>query len=117
MISHLGFSQSIIGLHGGCDNRNSRERNKNEIVLTKKLSLPGALIDQNALRFSQMQYGLLKHFVAIAWKFVPCRQRLSQKVINMKHWLEKKLHDGETSNIDTKLAHLDIYRLTLSIGQ
>ena len=47
-----------MGLHGGCDNRNSRERNKNEIVLSKKLSLLGASIDQNALRFSQMQYGL-----------------------------------------------------------
>ena len=52
MISHLGFAQSIM--HGGYDNRNSRERNKNEIVLTM-----GASIDQNALRFSQMQYGLL----------------------------------------------------------
>ena len=60
MISHLGFSQSIMGLHGGgYDNRNSRERNKNEIVLTKKLSLSGASIDKSALRFSQMQYGLL----------------------------------------------------------
>ena len=35
MVSHLGFSQSIMGLHGGYDNKNSRERNKNEIVLTK----------------------------------------------------------------------------------
>ena len=59
MISHLVFSQSIMGLHGGYDNRNSREKNKNEIDLTKKLSLSGAPIDQNALRFSQMQYGLL----------------------------------------------------------
>ena len=59
MISHLGFSQSIMGLHGGYDNRNSCERNQNEIVLTKKSSLSGAPIDQNALRFSQMQYGLL----------------------------------------------------------
>ena len=48
-----------MGLHGGYDNRNSRERNKNEIVLTKKSSLSEAPIDQNALRFSQMQYGLL----------------------------------------------------------
>ena len=46
-----------MGLHRGYDNRNSRERNKNEIVLTKILSLTGAPIDQNALRFSQMQYG------------------------------------------------------------
>ena len=49
-----------MGLHRGYDNRNSRERNKNEIVLTKKSSLTGAPIDQNALRFSQMQYGLLR---------------------------------------------------------
>ena len=49
-----------MGLHRGYDNRNSRERNKNKIVLTKKLSLTGAPIDQNALRFSQMQYGLLQ---------------------------------------------------------
>ena len=62
MISHLGFSQSIMGLHGGYDIRNSRERNKNEIVLTKKTSLSGAPIDQNALRFSQMQYGLFHAF-------------------------------------------------------
>ena len=41
MISHLGFSQSIMGFHGGYQ------------------SLSGALIDQNALRFSQMQYSLL----------------------------------------------------------
>ena len=54
MILHLGFLQSIMGMHGGYDNRNSRERNKNEIVLTKKLSLSGAPINQNALRFSQM---------------------------------------------------------------
>ena len=47
-----------MGLQGGYDNRIFRERNKNEIVLTKKLSLSGAPIDQNALRFSQMQYGL-----------------------------------------------------------
>ena len=49
-----------MGLHGGYENRNSCERNKNEIVLTRKLSLSGASIDQNALRFSQMQYGLLR---------------------------------------------------------
>ena len=48
-----------MGLHGGYDNRNTRERNKNEIVLTKKLSLSRAPIDQNALQFSQIQYGLL----------------------------------------------------------
>ena len=59
MISHLGLLQSIVGLHGGYNNRNSRERNENEIVLTKELTLAGAPIDQNALRFSQMQYGLL----------------------------------------------------------
>ena len=41
MISHLGFSQSIMGFLGGYQ------------------SLSGALIDQNALRFSQMQYSLL----------------------------------------------------------
>ena len=37
MISHLGFSQSIMGLHGGYDNRNSRERNKNENYLSREL--------------------------------------------------------------------------------
>ena len=68
MISHLGFSQSIMGLHGGYDNRNSREKNKNEIVLTKKLPLSGAPIDQNALQFSQMQYGLLLKSI----KYVTC---------------------------------------------
>ena len=43
-----------MGLHGGYGNRNSRERNKNEIILSKKLSLTGAPIES-----SQMQYGLL----------------------------------------------------------
>ena len=52
-----------MGLHGGYDNRNSRERNKNEIDL--KWSLLGAPIDQNALRFSQMQYGLLGDFTKV----------------------------------------------------
>ena len=63
MISHLGFSQSIMGLHGGYDNRNSRERSKNLIILSKKLSLSGAPIDQNALRISQMQHGLFKKYL------------------------------------------------------
>ena len=30
---------------------------QNEIVLTKRLSLSGAPIDQNSFRFSQIQYG------------------------------------------------------------
>ena len=54
---------------GGYDNRNSRERNKNEIVLLKKLSLLRAPIDQNALRFSQMQYDLLKK-MKIIWRYL-----------------------------------------------
>ena len=54
-ISPARFSQNIVGLHGGYDNRTSRERNENEIVLTKELTLAGASIDQNALQFSQMQ--------------------------------------------------------------
>ena len=64
-----------MGLHRGYDNRNSREGNKNEIVLTKKLSLTGAPIDQNALRFSQMQYGLFESVCVVVmgnW----CRQDL-----------------------------------------
>ena len=51
-ISHLGFPQSIFGLHGGYDNRNPHERNKNAIILTKKLALLGSPIDQNAVRLS-----------------------------------------------------------------
>ena len=85
MISHLGFSQSIMGLHGGYDNRNSRERNKNEIVLTKKLSLSGASIDQNALRFSQMQYCLfIQHSFVTSSQKVLCFSDLIKLASNIK---------------------------------
>ena len=39
--------------HGDYDNMNFPERNKSEIVLTKKLSLLVAPVDQNALQFSK----------------------------------------------------------------
>ena len=42
---------------------------KMKIVLTKKLSLSGAPIDQNALRFSQMQYGLFSPDQSKGMKF------------------------------------------------
>ena len=44
-------------------NSNSNERNKNAIILTKQFSVLGTPIDQNALRLSEMKYGLLCDYV------------------------------------------------------
>ena len=46
------FFAKHYGIPCGYDNRNSRERNKNALVLTKNLSLLGAQIDQRiCMRF------------------------------------------------------------------
>ena len=114
MISPLDFSQSIMGLHGGYDNWNSRERNKNEIVLTKKLCLSGAPIDQNALRFSQMQYGQLYLLKKVMW--FTSKGELLEKVTCAFPWKSKILIDLPLPRFTAryKFTVLTSSRVTLS---